>query len=500
MADLQALNPRAETLEVRCRPSQIPDSVQVWAVQAESGHVVTDEQPDELQSVAPLASVFIQVNQDAPYENAEIMASRYGLVCPNMVQDSVPESESLRQKEPCPADVSQSNGSPNLKFMADPGKPDCNPQAPANAGAAPSTAPKSLPRIAVCAHPTGITSNEWHGGPGIKAGATNQADYDAQIAKATVVFYFDASAPPESIWYFGPNEKARCPGKAPIPYDQWVAKNSGTKPQKTSSTSSETPAPSPTTITTTPHGAGKTTETSSPTGKGPPLSTFETLARNMNLLAAVANADTSGNAKHPEGHRNGMVNGTNVGGWSFPALQAGLSAIQILTAVGLSPKAFVERIAAATKGGQRVLINEADKAALHMADELIKEAGQYELAKGLQEISAVLPFKLGQKFTASLESKFQAHKIFEKQAFEHFTDVFGKKELQEAIEKAPSVILTDVEHQAITKELNKFWRYARKENLPAKQVKKELLELYQRVYKDHPHWLQAIQHLFNQIP
>jgi hypothetical protein len=135
-----------------------------------------------------------------------------------------------------------------------------------------------------------------------------------------------------------------------------------------------------------------------------------------------------------------------------------LSALQILTAVGLSPKAFVEKIAAATKGGQRVIINEADKAALQMADELIEKAGQYEVAKGLQEISAVMPFGLGQKFTAGLESKFQAHKIFEKQAFDHFPEIFPKKELKDAIAKAPSVILTDVEHQAITKELNKFWR------------------------------------------
>jgi len=193
-----------------------------------------------------------------------------------------------------------------------------------------------------------------------------------------------------------------------------------------------------------------------------------------------------------------MVNGTNVGGWSFPALQLGLSAIQVITAVGVPSKEFVEKIAAATKGGQRVIINGTDKAVLKMAEELVEKAGQYEVAKGLQEISAVLPFKLGQKFTAGLEAKFQAHKIFEKQAFEHFTDIWGKDVLKEALEKAPSVILTDAEHQVITTELNKFWMLAKKERRTVNQ--KELRELYQRVYKDHPHWLQAIQHLLNQLP
>ena len=61
LSDLHALNPGAATLEVPCRPSQFPDWVNVWAVQAGTGHIVTDEQPDELQNVAPLASVFIQL-------------------------------------------------------------------------------------------------------------------------------------------------------------------------------------------------------------------------------------------------------------------------------------------------------------------------------------------------------------------------------------------------------------------------------------------------------
>ena len=516
MSDLKALNPQAATLQVRCHPGKVPEHVKLMALQSGTDHIVTDDRQDELMGVAPIARVFIEFKDDAPIENALIMASEYGLSCPNMPseQPADAESESLRGNPPCPAEVTQSNGQPDPNLLAAPGNPDCDPPGQANAGTTANSGAKSLQRIAVCVQPPGITSTEWYGGPGIKAGAKDKATYDAQVAKATVLFYLDPNAPPESIWNFGPDTKVRCPGKPePLPFGEYAASQQAGNMQQSGSSnakkgtdsSSTTSAPTNTTTatsTTQKKGEGKTTDTSSPTGKGPPLSTFEKIARNMNLLGAVANMDTSGNPKHPEGDRHGMVNGTNVGGWSFPALQFGLSAIQVITAVGVPSKEFVLKIFTATKGGQRVIINGTDKAALQMADELIKEAGQYELAKGFQEISAVLPFKLGQKFTAGLESKFQAHKIFEKQAFKHYPQVFGKEGFkegfEEAIEKAPSVILTDAEHEVITNALNGFWREAKKEKRIVSQ--KELRALYQKVYKAHPHWLQAIEHLLRQVP
>ncbi len=533
MSDLQALNPQAATLQVPCRPSQFPDSVNVWAVQSGTGHIVTDEQPDELQNVARLASVFIEFNGDAPYENAEIMASRYGLACPNITRDEPTESESIRNKEPCPDDVTQLNGRQN--WMAEPGKPKCD------TSGQPKAAKKDPIHIKVCVRPSWlpapyknnegkwVTVDKW----AIvfddkKVEWTDKPkSYEELVKKADVIFTLDESAPPESAYYFTQDpKKLSCPSGLPkksyedvaaageMPLLSDVTAHSEAKEKaaeakkqgggKTTNGSTTTTGGAPTANATPKKGDGETTETSSPTGKGPPLSTFERFARNMSLGAAVASMDTSGNAKHPEGDRHGMVNGTNVGGWSFPALQAGLSAIQIITAVGVPSKEFVLKIYTATKGGQRVIINEADKAALKMADELIKEAGQYELAKAFQEISAVLPFKLGQKFTAGLESKFQAHKIFEKQAFEKFPNIFGRKGanqgFEEAIEKAPSVILTDAEHKAITKELNDFWTKIRKAPPPPAQLKKELVAKYQDVYKDHPHWMQAIQHLIKQLP
>jgi hypothetical protein len=165
----------------------------------------------------------------------------------------------------------------------------------------------------------------------------------------------------------------------------------------------------------------------------------------------------------------------------------------------------LQKIAAATKRGQRVIINEVDNSALKMVDDLIAEAGgRAELAQGFQQVGSVMPFSMGQKVTQGLESKFQAHKIFEKQAFDYFKATLGpdKKALDAAIAKAPSVVLTDAEHTVITTKLNKFWSGVRnhKPEYTPHEVKKMLIEKYQEVYKDHPHWLQSIQHLFIQLP
>jgi hypothetical protein len=48
---LQAENPRAETLEVPCRPAIILNDVTLMAVESNSGHIVTDERPDELRAL-----------------------------------------------------------------------------------------------------------------------------------------------------------------------------------------------------------------------------------------------------------------------------------------------------------------------------------------------------------------------------------------------------------------------------------------------------------------
>jgi hypothetical protein len=141
VSSLDCVQPCGGRVEVHCHPSQIPDYVKRFAVQRGNGHIVTDEHQDELRNVAPLASVFIEVNAEAPEGNARIMASEYGLSCPNMENEDEPIRESL------PDDAR-----PDPRFMA------ITAELSAGSGKAP------LPRIAICARPEGIWANEWHGG------------------------------------------------------------------------------------------------------------------------------------------------------------------------------------------------------------------------------------------------------------------------------------------------------------------------------------------------
>ena len=87
---------------------------------------------------------------------------------------------------------------------------------------------------------------------------------------------------------------------------------------------------------------------------------------------------------------------------------------------------------------------------LKLADELINKFGQYEMAKGLEEMQTIVPYALGEKFTKGLGGKFQAHKIFERRAFEDVLKM-DEKALKDAVDNAPTIILTDARHAEISK-------------------------------------------------
>ena len=487
MTELQARNPTAKTLRVHCHPWQIPPSVKIFAARSSGAFIVTDETPGELRDYAEHAGVFIEVEASAPRANAKTMASEYGLVCQ---EDTVVRStplESLRSKEPCSM---AGNVSAQGNFVGDANGPPCGSGAADSANTGTGSAAK-LQRIGVCARPPGITSDEWHGGPGITANVTTEDEYKAQVAKATVVFYLDPSAPPESIWHFGPDIKVRCPGKAPMPYDQWVAKNSGAGSQqsgKTNAGAGTSGTGTSTTSTTPKAGSSPPSSTSSPNGQGPALSVFEQIVNNMAVGGALAQGNTSGSLNAPNGHRNGIPGGKNVGGFSFPLLQAGVATFQILNGLGVSvsPKKLIDLIHIASKKGQRTVIEKADKAALDLADDLIKNHGQYPMAKGLEEMQTIMPYSMAEKFTKDLGNAFQAHKIFERQALDRL------KLSDKGFEKLPAVILTKEEHQKITNALAQAWKtYAPgKGKVSPEQLRKIYNDAYAAKY---PHWLEIIE-------
>jgi hypothetical protein len=462
---LQAENPRAETLEVPCRPSIIPNNVSLMAVQSNPGHIVTDEQPDELIAFAPVAKGFIEFNEDAPLVNVTIMAVDYGLSCPNFVVSRQDPSEF----------VTENQGRDRL-FVGQ--------QAQASTTGANATS-KPPRQVRICAKPLGNNVDNWFGTEQFKGTSTtaNAGKYEKEKIRASIVFVYDASAPPESVWNLGPNTKVRCPGKAPMPYAQYMASINGVGSPNGGSSSTTGSTSGTTDTNTQKKGDEKTNDTSSPNGKGPPLTTWEDFLRQLSLAGSLASGDASGKTDHAQGNRYGATTGQNVGGFSFPPLQAGYALLQILSATGTNAKSFVDDIIQNAKRGQRSLIKEADEKMLKVADELIGSHGRYEMAHGLQEMGTIMPYELGGKFTEKLGGKFQAHKIFEKRAFKRFN--------MEGVDKAPCVILTDTKHKEISTKLAAAWK-----GNETNMTKEQLRKIYQDVYKDFPHWLEAIEPYF----
>lgn len=470
VSELRAENPNADTVVVPCRPTKVNGRPEKWALRVKTGHIVTDERPDELRAFMPHADVLFIHAEEASVANAEVMASYYGLACPSEVLAQVAEAESLRKK-PCPHEVAQTKGPANPNLMAESGKQDCNP----------SAKPKKVQaRVRVCAappgSPKGLTRWGSHDSKG-KLLTNDEKVFADAIANADILFILDETAPAETIYWFvkDPSE-LQCPGKTPMPYAKATA-SGRLAMMAAAATMGDALNPSEKT------GEGKSSDSSSPDGKGPELSVFEKIARGLSLAGTLAQGDTSGNAKDPNGHRNGMPGGTNVGGWSFPPLQAGVAAVQIISAIGLKPKDLVKVISEATKKGQRVIIKEVDKEALKMVDELIANTSQAELAHGFQQAGTIMPYTMGQKVTAKLGQSFQAHKIFERRAFERFG--------MPGVDKGPCVILTDKQHEVISTALKKAW------DANPKMSKAELYKVYKDVYRDHPYWLDAIESYFH---
>lgn len=467
--ELLRKNPNASVLVVPCRPAKIGDKPEIWALNSGTGHIVTDEQPDELRAFASSADIVFVYADNASLANANEMASRYDLACPNDTIAQIAEAESLRNQKPCPPELAQTNGRSKQNLLAEPGKPNCNP---------PAKAKKIQAEVRVCAPP-----------PGSAAGLTRWASRDSKghlltnddkvfadaVAKADILFILDKNAPAETIYWFvkDPSE-LNCEGKTPMPYKEATASG---RLEMMASVAARSNAVNGTPKT----GDGKTSNTSSPDGKGPPLTTWEDFSRQLSLAGSLASGDASGKTDHAQGNRYGATTGQNVGGFSFPPLQAGYALLQILSATGTNAKSFVDDIIQNAKRGQRTLIKEADEKMLKVADELIHNHGRYEMAHGLQEMGTIMPYQLGGKFTEKLGGKFQAHKIFEKRALER---LHGRKDF----EKLPSVILTDEEHKVISKALDAQWNSVDAKNM----TKEKLRKIYHDVYVKRPEWLTAI--------
>ncbi|MBK9260603.1 MAG: hypothetical protein IPM54_12365 [Polyangiaceae bacterium] len=265
-------------------------------------------------------------------------------------------------------------------------------------------------------------------------------------------------------------------------------------------------------------GDGQTTSTSGPDGNGPPLNFLQVLSRNLAIAGALASGDTSGSLEDPNGSRYGIPSGKNAGGPDLLLLQAAAGTFAVIGIPFKSGKEFIETVTRALSQKKvagildpkvlsreiaEQLAHEPEQAVIDKAIAALKQGNTkpFEalesfgkaMAPSLRDAAVILPYSRAKIFTRGWEGKFQAHHVLEVDVAE---DVFGMG--KQAIDDIPAIILSKEQHELITGRLTK----AHNELLDTlKKTEKKLepadvWQMYQKVYKDYPSWLTAIEGYF----
>lgn len=524
-SDLRYSHPDIPIVYVCDKPLDVPDDVDFWGFDFITRKLVTAEDPAELRTF-DAADKFFKYDPDAPESSAQEMPSEYGLTCRKRAKAFAdasllffaPEAELWKTGAPCPAMVAEV-GRADPRLLAAPVGAACKPT---------SQAKKKVPhRLHACARPEGVPQSaaEWaKAPPGSESKwTTSGKDFAEASANSDLIFVFDEKAIPETIYYFVTDpSKLQCPNqRPPLPYDQ-VKKTdmlailnlasiqaAAIKPGSGQGNGQSTLPPA--TASSAPkNGDGQTTTTSSPDGKGKPLSFTEILTRNLSIIAALANADTSGSLKDPNGERYGMVGGTNVGGPNLEILQLTAGVFSLVGNPIKSGNDLIELVTKARANKKVVGILDPNVLSKELAEKMAKEPTPEEMkaileaiekgkelpyesfgkamAKSLNEAQVIMPYSRAEIFTKGWEAKFQAHHIFEVNMF----DRLGKGELAK---DGPAVILSKAEHDAITGELAKARKTmlenvakANRDVQPA-----DVWAMYQKAYAGRPEWLEAIE-------
>lgn len=438
------------------------------------------------------------------------MPSEYGLICrkgAKAFEDAsplffTPEAELWRTQAPCPAKVAD-GGKVDPRLLAAPVGAACKPPSQAKK--------KRTVRVVVCARPAGVPADagQWAMLSNDKETkwTSSGKEFAEAAANAEIIFEYSPDAIPETIYYFVKDPKElRCEGKPP-PRPLKDVQGSDMLPMMDLATSMMKAMGNPK------KGDGQTTVTSSPDGKGKPLSFTEILTRNLSIMAALANGDSSGSLKDLNGERYGMLGGTNVGGPNMQILQAAAGVFALLGNPVKSGKEFIGKVIQAREQKKVLGILDPNVLSKEIAEKLakeptpdemkaimkaIKEGGELPgesfgmaMAASLRDAQVILPYSRAGIFTRGWEKFYQAHHILEVNMFERL----GEAELAK---DGPAIILAKTEHQFITGELAK----ARKTMLDivarrdGKLQPADVWSMYQEVYRKHPDWLEAIKGYF----
>ena len=211
------------------------------------------------------------------------------------------------------------------------------------------------------------------------------------------------------------------------------------------------------------------------------------LAEQLAYAGAIANQQMNEDVQRPDGKQYGIPGGKNPNGPNSPETQAAAGVVLVVTAV-LTAGGLERKIQQAVDKGSRLLLKDASKLAEDAAEKLVLEfvkrhgavEGRAYLVATLNQNGAIGPYSVMKKFTDNLGGKWQAHHIVEVKMMKDFK--LGNPD------HGLSVILTDAEHKAITAKLRL--------KTAGIDTKEKLWQVYQDVYKDHPHWLAAIESHF----
>jgi hypothetical protein len=204
------------------------------------------------------------------------------------------------------------------------------------------------------------------------------------------------------------------------------------------------------------------------------------------LFAGALTLQLDEDLHRPDGKKFGIVGGHNADGPDNPATQVIAAVIQLAPAAAAQVEQFMKKAEQAIAKKTPLVVNSVNELGEEAAEALAKEHGA-AIAKALAEKGAIGPYKLWQKFTAGLGGQWQAHHILEQQWFRMWGKKLGDPNL------GPSVILTNAEHNAITTKLQvEFGKLGKRS-----PTLDEIWQVYQKVYKDCPHWLDAVKSYFN---
>ncbi|WP_416566443.1 hypothetical protein [Nocardia testacea] len=144
----------------------------------------------------------------------------------------------------------------------------------------------------------------------------------------------------------------------------------------------------------------------------------------------------------------------------------------------ISPNAEGKAFIQAIRSGQRVGRTLSVEAAESLAKKFDK--GMPVIAAEMNKRGIIGPFDSFSVFTRGHGGAYQAHHIIEQSVLKH---------LGHDVQKAPSIILTAGQHSPISTALAKKIPKDELEHM----TKKEILNLYRKVYKDMPEWLAEVE-------